>query len=634
MRDVPVRLIGAYVLVTGAAVALAGGIMVPWLGSGGGMGRAATTTVAAEAQPEGTLKKAEGGEIGRGGRGAPAGSRVRAVPLDGAVAAAARMPASADLVMVIEHAADWRSSPFGEAAVRFLIDASNTTPTRQAWTTLASELGWSESETFDRLLGRRVVLVARGFGKLDTARWALLSDVSLETDQRLKTRLQASQRSLDQGHQILSVEKGKYELTTHRREQAAHEDEAVTIVLGPSGRSELFDEVVGVLARGADEPLSSCEPINVAAAAGASEILLLSRLGPPGGTESGRDRWADFFMLAGGRAIEKNNVRSDNQFTARVVYCDRKRRESNTSISPTSDAVFRSIAPGSLLTVVQAAPVQQILGETFKTLDMLRELPLPWTAQALVGSRQVLSLREMNAPGYEPADRPPLSAMLAVETLSPTSIAPIVDGMIARFLAAQDQMLGETRPPPRDFGGVMPDVARVLPLDLPMRHPIRLFVNDPLTLTWSFPTSGGHAQIEDQSHSTGGGWWVMSIAPEVTGSDSLPEQTHHECSNLLARADAPSGGQANEHRWVWLADARPSAIEQRLPGPFLLPDIGGFRSAMRRLDHVRVELLINPMGDIQGDLSARLAPLPKEPDRSRPGATETKPVGTAPSPRD
>jgi hypothetical protein len=631
MREVSAKWVGSCVLVAGATVALAAGMLVPWLGGAGwgsaGPSAARPTSLAQAVEADATNKldpasagvrlTARGGGDGRGGGPAGAGGsegRVRGLRLEGAVAAAARMPAGADMVMVVEHAADWRNSPFGEAAVRFLIDASDATPTRQAWTTLASQLGWSEPETFDRLLGRRVVLLARGFDNAETTRWALLSDVSLETDERLKARLQAAQRTIDKGHQILSVEKGKYELTSHRRAGAGSGGDEVTIVLGPSGRSELFDEAVGVLSRGADEPLGEREVIAVASAAGAPEILLLARLGLSRPIPPGEDRWSDFFMLSGGRAIEARGVRSGDRFGARVVYCERDRREGNMTISPTSDAVFQAMSPGSLLTIVQAAPVRQILGDSFRMLDALRELPLPWTAQALVGSRQVFSVRPMPVSAIDEADRSPLSVVMAVETVSPAEIAPILDGSITRFIAAQEQMLGATRPPPRDFAGVMPGVTRVLPLDLPPNHPVRLFVTDPLTLSWSYPsTRQERTTIDGQTLATGGGWWVMSLAPEPPGMESLPEVAHNQAAACLSAAEV--GGRrvpGDERRWVWQASARPAELERRLPGALLLPDVGGFRSAMRRLADVKVELQINRSGDIQGDLNATLAPVPSQ----------------------
>lgn len=651
MRDVPAKLVGSCVLVAGATVALAAGMLVPWLGGAGwaSWGRGsrsadASVTGAGHQRGEEASHAAAGGSPyahGRGAHGAagvaadvnggnPAEVRARVLKLEGAVAAAARMPAGADMVMVVEHAADWRNSPFGEAAVRFLIDASDTTPTRQAWTTLASELGWSESETFDRLLGRRVVLVARGFGDAETARWALLSDVSLETDERLKARLQAAQRSIDKGHQILSVEKGKYELTSHRHSAAAPGGDEVTIVLGPSGRSELFDEVVGVLTRGADEPLGQREAIAVAAAAGSPEILLLARLGLNQTPSPDGDRWSDFFMLSGGREVEARGLRSGDRFSARVVYCDRQRREANMSISPTSDAVFRAMSPGSLLTIVQAAPVQQILGDSFRMLDAMRELPLPWTAQALVGSRQVVSLRPMHAGVAREAggeDRPPLSGMIAIETVSPAEIAPILDGSITRFISAQEQMLGATRPPPRDFAGIMPSVTRVLPLDLPATHPVRLFIADPLTLSWSYPASRQRrTTVEGQTLATGGGWWVMSLAPELPGMESLPEQSHNSAIACLAATEVGGRRVPNEERrWVWQASAKPAELERRLPAALLLPDVGGFRSAMRRFADLRMELQINRTGDIQGDLNAKLAPVPSD--------VSEFPAESAPTPR-
>lgn len=637
MRDVSAKIAGSVVLVIGAVVALAAGVLLPVIGgwrSGTASAVPAAETLADSGPTNSTAERA--GAVPDPGASPfklHAATRKQRPKLTGALAAAAAMPASTDMVLVIENAAELRASPLGDAAVRFLLDTSDTAPTRQAWSSLSGQLGWSETETFDRLLGRRVVLVARGFSDEKTARWAMLSDISLDTDTRLRERLEASQRAIDQGHQILTIEKGKYELTSHRRKSASNASatqsssvetgDEVTLVLGPSGRSELFDEMVGVLASGAAQPLDGNDVIAAASTAGTAEVLLLARLGdrPPGaGAEATADRWGDYFILSGGRSGLADRARTgcdSAEFTSRVIYCDRRQRTTNLAIKPTSDAVFRALAPGSLLTIVQAAPVQQVLGEAGRVVDALRDLPLPQPAKDLLGARQVLSLRQADtseAPASAAVDATapsrPLIGVLALETTSTTQLAPHVDGAISRFIARQEQQFGVIRPAPHDFGGRMPSVTRLLPLDIPDGNPLRLFVSDPLTLAWSYPPSHDATVTDGLTPDAGPpGWWVMSITPTPAGLESLPEQAHNAVAAALS--DPAAAPRHQPTRWVWLGAARPADLERRI-NPLLVPDLGGFRSAMRRFERIRVELSINDAGDIQGDLLAKLADTAKK----------------------
>lgn len=638
MRDVSAKFAGSVVLVVGAIVALAAGVLLPAIGGWrAASAPAGPSAVAARgrAVPVALTDSDAGAASGPGAGDAQTGTRARAQGpvLTGALAAASAMPASTDMVLVVENAAELRASPLGDAAVRFLLDASDTAPTRRAWATLSAQLGWSEAETFDRLLGRRVVLVARGIGDAKSARWAMLSDVSIETDTRLRERLEASPRAIDQGHQILTIEKGKYELTSHRRRPSSRADAArpdpgheVTIVLGPSGRSELFDEMVGVLANGAAHPLESHGVITAASTAGMAEVLLLARLGDnkpvaaatPG---SGDDRWGDYVILSGGRPGLADRARTgcdSASFTSRIIYCDRHRREANLAIKPTSDAVFRALAPGSLLTIVQAAPVQQVLGEAARIVDALRDLPLPQPAKELLGARQVLTLREAapfdearagpeGAADKAPASPAPLIGVLALETTSTTRFAPYMDGAITRFIARQEQQFGVVRPAPHDFGGRLPSVTRLLPLDIPDGNPLRLLVSDPLTLAWSYPPASD-ARVDVHAPADAG-WWVMSIASLPPGLESLPEQAHNAVAAMLSEPPVPPRHEPT--RWVWLGSAHPADLERRL-NPVLVPDFGGFRSAMRRFERLRIELSINEAGDIQGDLTTKLAETPKK----------------------
>jgi hypothetical protein len=364
-----------------------------------------------------------------------------------------------------------------------------------------------------------------------------------------------------------------------------------------------------VLANGATQPLGEREVIRAAAGAGSSQVLLLARLATSSAVPAEQDRWADFLVLSGGRTDRPGSALTSNasEFNSRVIYRERGRTAENLAVPVSSDAVFRALAPDSLLTIVQAAPVQKVLGEAARVVDALQDIPLPEAAREYLGTRQVLSLRQVRTPGAPAnADPVPLTGLIALETTSTSRLAPHVDGSITRFVSASELRFGLSRPPPHDFGGRLPQVTRVMPLEVPDSNPLRALLPGSLTVTWSYPSENVANPLPGPRLSeveTTPGWWVMCLTPSGPGMESQPEFSHQNAVEALVGVTET---QSREARWIWLGAMKAAELEERLPA--ILPDIGGFRSAMRRFDNVRVELSINPAGDIQGDLSAKLAP--------------------------
>lgn len=586
--------------------------------------RATETARSADECAETTLIDRRAAEVGRKGSGGCA------------INAASQMPDSADLVAVFQRAAALRETPLGRAAAKFFSDAAGLKQSRDAWSSLAGQLGWSETEMFDRLLGKRVVLVARAASDGSGMLWALLSDVSPETDQRLKQRLEASQRAIDQGHQILSIEKGRFELTSHRRDLTRREaaeaaqrgtpaEATVTLVLGPAGRSELFDEMVRVLAQGAARPMHGQAVLEEAGKFGACDVLVLAKVhpgeraapvlpspAPPADTASG---WSDFLAFALKRTeLDDTSPAAASELEARIIYRDRRDKEALLSIPAISDSAFQALAPGSLLTIVQAASLQPIVGQASPMLDMLRELPLPETARGALGNRQVLSLRPIeqrldSSPEDPdlPMPAPPVrcGAVLALEATSTPDLARALDGAIARFVHSLEQGGGTVQPTPFDFGGDLPGVTRVLPVRSGEGNLVRLITSDPITFAWSYPAAPG------LNAGPAPGWWVLGIAPTTSPEDSAAAAFQRDLAAAIARPVTTTDALGHtvpacrNRRWVWLGSARPAALESLLPP--IIPDAGGFRTAMQRLDRLRVELSISDAGDVQGDVAVKLA---------------------------
>jgi hypothetical protein len=519
----------------------------------------------------------------------------------GAVAAAGVLPSNVDVVLVVEDAAALRQTPIGLGALTFLKDTGSLVDVVEAWSGLAKELGWSESETFDRLLGTRAVFVARdsaGAGATER-RWALLSDVSPQTQARLKERLQAAPRAIEGGRQILSIERGKFELAAQRADPRAGDDQSITIVLGPAGKGELFDEVVRNLTSGAQKPLARTPALEQASKAGTLDVLMLLRV--RGSVAKQPDDWSDFMLFAGRRAGagERADAADDGRsWHTRVVLRESARIRDLRAVPVTSDAPFRALSDRSLLTIVQAAPLNDVLGTGSPVQTILGSLPLPDEAKPLISGRQAFVLRQREGAG----DADSLfSATVAMETTDVSALARILDGAMSRGIQTIEQRFGIAAPPPRDFGGVAPGAARVVPFAAGDNSPLKLVSAKPLSIAWAYPSEPTVAKTDAPRS----GWWVLNLSQTPIATTQDPAPATAEALSSDARALFARAPDASLARWVCLAEVQSQKLEALLPAA--LPDIRDIRSFLRRFERLGVRLSITDEGDIQGDIDLRLA---------------------------
>lgn len=163
----------------------------------------------------------------------------------------ARLPASASLAVSIDHAARQRVSGPGRSLWEFIQEAKLMHRTQGAWTELAAVLGLSPQQAFDELLGRRAVFVLSASKTGGRARWALMSEVTPQVENRIRQSLSPAPRSIERGRPILTLERGAYELATtagrpgHLQPPGSPTDEM--ILLAPSEDSAFFDELLAVL---------------------------------------------------------------------------------------------------------------------------------------------------------------------------------------------------------------------------------------------------------------------------------------------------------------------------------------------------------------------------------------------------
>jgi len=156
------------------------------------------------------------------------------------------VPADVDFAVVVRDAEGLRKTQFGVAtqqiAERVLVGGDLD----QAWSGFASALRMSEQEAFDFCLGRVFALV----GRQDEARgewaWALLTLLPKEQTDRLVDAAPGAPRRRVGGRAVIEIEGGRFDLMLHPRGRMT------TVLVGPSRRSALFDEMAPRLAGGGD----------------------------------------------------------------------------------------------------------------------------------------------------------------------------------------------------------------------------------------------------------------------------------------------------------------------------------------------------------------------------------------------
>lgn len=510
---------------------------------------------------------------------------------EGALAAAGRTPVDADMVLVIQNATELRRTALAEIVGSLFEAAGPEGDPRQAWRGLAAELGWGDDEAFDRLLGGRMMLVARGIDNPETARWALLSQVTRETDQKLKQRLKAAPRGIAQGQQVLAIEEGRFELTSARRKldpkSAARDEREITVLLAPTGRSELLDAMLAQIT-GGDRDARLLRDLPVAAEAarlGEPEILLLARLGERAPAGPG-DAWPDYLILSAARHMAPGDA---GRWSARLVLRERSRQKELLAAGVASDAVFNALQDSSLLTIVQMAPLATIFGPVLPFDDPLTKLPWPARAAELFTGRQAIRVHAVA--GAENQAAAGLACTLAMETIDGARLAAVLDPSIAQFFMEVERAAGqrgETTAPLPDFAGIAPQAVRTLSIELGSAGPLAGVTGPGLTAAWAFPSTGQGDRA----------WWTLAMS----GPGGAAERARAAVRDAAAAVGGGGGGR--ESRWIWLMSSRPRELEAILaPG---VPDIRGLRSFMRRISDLGCRLSITEQGDIEGELTIRL----------------------------
>ncbi|MBC7836015.1 MAG: hypothetical protein H7Y88_13090, partial [Phycisphaerales bacterium] len=540
------------------------------------------------------------------------------------------LPRSAELIVVLQDAAGVRATA-GEQLTELLMAWSGTGRAGPKWDALAKSLGWSQEEAFDRLLGQRVIVVIEnltaaldgsaagraGEGGREAAespiRWALLTDVSAETDRRLVERLKAAPRALVKGQPVLSIENGRFELAAKRRKgKGANDGSPVTLIVGPAAHPEVFDTLLesagggggggGGGKGGPETTLAGTPALHALRRLGPAEAYVLLRLEqslPVNNADRAetlqQSMWSNYATMAWAAA--------DNRETweARFILRDSSLMRALRDVPETSGEAFVALSDGALAAVLEHRlrldNADGIGQDSNPVAQVLTALGLPKALQDALGQRQAVVVR----PGPAPLG---IALGLAVEGNDLSELARAGDAYVRGMIIGIERAIGfQSQAQPPDLAGTFPEAIRsagVRTAGLLGDHE----ESSGLHVAWAYgPVVGG------ESVPGAPGWWVLGAAGGEggqggMGGSDVARQAVSDIRRTLGEAPRRDGA-AKSKRWISQGMIRPAAIESALPA--MLPDPIGWRKIGRSVHRVDDGFFVAPMDEVEGVVRIELA---------------------------
>lgn len=269
-------------------------------------------------------------------------------------------PEEADFVVVVDNAARHLDGEAAPALMGMASSALGRSELPKAWSSLSARLGWSERESFEALLGRRVVFASMRHGAEEAQGWVALSWVRPDSAMRLKKRLDVAPRKLAAGGAVFSVENGRYELTMARQR------EWVVVALGPTASPAMLERAAEALA--GKREVASCPRRS-------GDVMVLAR----GPEES--EAWISMVASLEGLELE-------GDISASIPGGD----ELVEPLRRWNRSTWTRLAEGALAAFIEWAPRKR--GEGSIVVDLMREyglLDLGEEAEALLGQRVALA---------------------------------------------------------------------------------------------------------------------------------------------------------------------------------------------------------------------------------------------------
>lgn len=378
------------------------------------------------------------------------------------------LPASTELLVVVDRAARQIRTPPGRALVRAIKELGVLDSTAHAWSELAGAIDIEPHEAFVELLGRRFTLAASGLvhGADEHVRWVLISTIDPEVGKRLTKGLAAAPRAVRSGRTILKIEDGRFELAVltlpDRRDEAM-------LILAPDGARTLFDgalaAVAGTPARDQTPRLGALELYRAASRTGRGDIVALWAPAPAA------DAPERGFAAISARA-------TGNGWTCVL----RSGPEPVMDLRPIPAHVAQGIArliddDRTDLAVLTRDPARRLA----KMLDI--EPMLGSVAQGLPDGYVAAVARRPRDPSEHPVPTIGLAMQIDPERVTPAR----ADQMIETFASASHALAGEPALPGESIAGRFPEAVRTV--QVPVAPPLAAVMGERASLAWRTTSS-------------------------------------------------------------------------------------------------------------------------------------------------
>lgn len=485
--------------------------------------------------------------------------------------AVARLPRSAELIVVVDDAAGARHGEL-MGAVRAVLGPMPEL--EKTWAGLSRDLGWAAEEAFDRLLGYRVVLVARGLGEEGrAAEWALISEISLETDLRLLDRLEAAPKDIVAGHAMLAVEGGRYRLALHRAAGGAGQgaERRSTAILGPADAPGMLADLIAVVAGEGPASMAGTPACAAVVKMGAASAVLLHR--------DGASEWENYTIVSLRREGE-------GRWAADLAVRDATLRTNLLHVPATGSAGFEALAEGALAAAMEVRMPEEGDTEGSRPLGtLLLRLGVPDELRAQLGARQAAVVREVE--GRSGKEGRGVAVAVAVEVRDVAETASLADRYGAAVCAALDPEAG----PPPQFDGIAPAAVRKVP------------VSSGASFVGNLAGGTGEAEVawviapSPVRDGGGGGWWVMGAGPAGEAGAASAVR------GLAGCVAAEYGKEPSPRRWLTRGVVRPARLAEALPSRAARAMI----EAARSVGEVRWAAEVTDEGEIRGRVTIERA---------------------------
>ena len=181
-------------------------------------------------------------------------STVMAEPDLGSVVA--RLPTSVDLALALDNGAALRRELGTMPLLLTLATQPRPEAVFEAWSELAGELGMTDAEAFDLLLGRRMIIAGADlqYGDTGDPQWALLSEIDPATERSLREKLGAAPRRIVGGQVVLEFEHGSFLMATSSGRLRCtpggafqNTPASTLLLLAPADDRRLFEQLLPLL---------------------------------------------------------------------------------------------------------------------------------------------------------------------------------------------------------------------------------------------------------------------------------------------------------------------------------------------------------------------------------------------------